>query len=79
MPTVLRVNGYRFFFYASDVGEPCHVHVSKGEGIGKIWLEPEIAIQYLDYFTIRQKREVIEIVKDNEQLLKEKWYGFFDK
>ena len=28
MPTVLRTNGYRFFFYINDHGPP-HIHVDK--------------------------------------------------
>jgi hypothetical protein len=32
MPVVLRVNGYKFFFYEADVAnEPPHVHVTKKE------------------------------------------------
>lgn len=40
MPTVLRKNGYRFYLFASDRNEPCHIHVAKGDGVGKVWLEP---------------------------------------
>jgi hypothetical protein len=30
MPVVLRVNGYKFFFYEADVAnEPPHIHASK--------------------------------------------------
>ena len=28
MPTVLRTNGYRFFFYINDHGPP-HIHIEK--------------------------------------------------
>jgi hypothetical protein len=36
MPTILLINGYRFFFYAGDGNEPPHVHVERGDGIAKI-------------------------------------------
>lgn len=42
MPSVLRADGYRFFFY-SDEGnprEPPHIHAASGEGAAKFWLEP---------------------------------------
>ena len=26
MPTVLRIGGYRFFFYSNENGEPAHIH-----------------------------------------------------
>jgi hypothetical protein len=29
MPVVLRIRGYKFWFYESDLGEPPHVHVGK--------------------------------------------------
>jgi hypothetical protein len=31
MPTVLRVAGYRFFFYSNEGSEPPHIHVQKAE------------------------------------------------
>jgi hypothetical protein len=40
MPTVLRVDGFRFFFYSSDRSEPVHVHVEKGKAVAKVWVEP---------------------------------------
>lgn len=29
MPTVLFVNGFRFFFYSNENNEPVHIHVLK--------------------------------------------------
>ncbi|THH37519.1 DUF4160 domain-containing protein [Neolewinella litorea] len=46
MPTVLHERGYRFHFYASDGGEPAHVHISRGNGYAKVWLEPSVQAQY---------------------------------
>ena len=40
MPTVLRVQGFRFYFYANEGSEPPHVHVDKGGASAKYWLEP---------------------------------------
>ena len=31
MPTILRVAGFRFFFYSNERGEPAHVHVDQAE------------------------------------------------
>lgn len=39
-PTVLRSGPYRFFFYASDGGEPRHIHVERNEKVAKFWLDP---------------------------------------
>ncbi|MDQ0465648.1 hypothetical protein QO010_003437 [Caulobacter ginsengisoli] len=38
MPTVLRWNGYRFFFFSNERGEPPHVHIDKAGNTAKIWL-----------------------------------------
>jgi hypothetical protein len=40
MPTVLRITGFRFFFYSLEGAEPPHIHVEIGEKIAKFWLEP---------------------------------------
>jgi hypothetical protein len=42
MPSVLRTDGYRFFFY-SDEGnprEPPHIHAASDERAAKFWLDP---------------------------------------
>lgn len=38
MPTVLRVAGYRFFFFSNERQEPAHIHVERGECHAKFWL-----------------------------------------
>jgi hypothetical protein len=30
MPTIFRLDGYRFYFYSHEPNEPPHVHVDKG-------------------------------------------------
>jgi hypothetical protein len=40
MPVVLRVKGYRFWFYEADLDEPPHVHVGKEGKEAKYWLDP---------------------------------------
>lgn len=40
MPTLLRIEGFRFFFYSSERQEPPHVHVENADGEAKLWLQP---------------------------------------
>ncbi len=40
MPTVLHVEAYRLFFYASDRKEPAHIHVERDDSVAKFWLDP---------------------------------------
>ena len=77
MPTVLFVNGYRFYFYAGDRNEPPHVHVEKADGLAKIWLEPGLKPQYFEGFKEQEKKEILKLTEENLELLKSKWYEFF--
>lgn len=38
MPTVLRLLGFRFFFYSNEGNEPPHIDVEKGDASAKFWL-----------------------------------------
>ena len=40
MPVILRVKGYRFWFYEEDLQEPPHVHVGKEGREAKFWVDP---------------------------------------
>lgn len=39
MPTILNINGFRFFFYSND-HLPRHIHVEKAEKTAKFLLDP---------------------------------------
>jgi hypothetical protein len=38
VPTVLRWNGYRFYFFSNEGSEPSHIHVDKDDCTAKFWL-----------------------------------------
>ena len=40
MPVILRIRGYRFWFYEADLDEPPHVHVGKAGAEAKFWVDP---------------------------------------
>lgn len=40
MPTVLRWNGYRFYFFSNEGQEPPHIHIDRAENTVKFWLDP---------------------------------------
>lgn len=40
MPVVLRVRGFRIWFYQADLAEPIHVHVGKSGAEAKYWMDP---------------------------------------
>ena len=79
MPTILQIDGFRFFFYSADRNEPPHVHVVRGDGFGKIWLEPGLRVHYLVNFKKQEQLKILEIVEDNKEHLILKWYEFFNE
>ncbi len=40
LPVILRIRGYRFWFYEADLDEPPHVYVGKEGKEAKFWIEP---------------------------------------
>lgn len=76
MPTILRVLGFRFFFYSDEGNEPPHIHVEKGKGRGKYWLDP-VRKEYMYDFTKQDERKVETIVKNEQETFKKKWYEYF--
>jgi hypothetical protein len=39
VPTVLRVAGFRFYFYSHENNEPAHVHIDRSGASAKVWLD----------------------------------------
>ena len=76
MPTVLRRNGYRFFFYSNEGGEPGHIHVRKNAKEAKIWLH-DLSVAINVGYTSRELSEIIRIVRTEQVLLREAWDDFF--
>lgn len=79
MPTLLLIDGFRFFFYSMENNEPVHVHVSKGDAVGKIWLEPEIAVAYFYRFNVQEAKAIIQIINKYHEQFKTKWNEYFNK
>jgi len=79
MPVVLRIKGFRFYFFSNEGAEPKHVHFDKAEAMGKMWLEPKVEEEYLYGFTVKEQKEIKEIINDNLELLKRAWDEYFGK
>ncbi len=76
MPTVLRILGYRFFFYSNKGNEPPHIHIEKGEARGKYWLVP-IRAAYMEGFSASETRKVALIMEQYRDYFKQKWDEYF--
>jgi hypothetical protein len=77
VPTILRINGFRVYFYSHEPAEPPHVHVDRGGATAKVWLQP-VAIASNAGFPARELADVLFLVRTHQQMLSEAWYGFFD-
>lgn len=72
IPTVMRKNGFRFFFYSKEGNEPPHIHVIGRNGEMKVWLN-EISISKVFNMKPKDQKEVIKIINENRELLIKKW------
>ena len=78
MPTVLNINGYRFFFFSNERNEPIHIHIEKAENYAKFWLDPQcVAVNF--GFTSKELREISEVIDENETCIREKWNEHISK
>lgn len=76
MPTVLRIGAYRFYFYSHEPNEPSHIHIDKDNLSAKFWLEP-VALAKNIGFRAKELRKLESLVKENQTILVESWYGYF--
>ena len=76
MPTVLKIKGYRFFFFSLEGNEPAHIHVEQAERYAKFWLEP-VQLAKSDGFRSSEITELRVLVEENKQLFKDRWNEYF--
>jgi len=76
MPTVMRVRGYRFFFYSNEGSEPPHVHVERAEFTAEFWLRP-VESAARTRFSGRELRLLQTIVELRRDLIEEAWDEYF--
>lgn len=77
-PTVLRVRGYRFYFFSRE--EPrAHVHVHHATGEAKFWLEP--AIELARDYGLGTRRIAIahRIIEDHQDEILAAWAKHFGR
>lgn len=76
MPTILSINGFRFFFYVND-HSPMHIHVERGDGTAKFNLEP-VELVRSKRFKASELAEIRKLVNENLELFKDKWHEYFN-
>lgn len=77
MPTI-RIAGYKFRFYSSDINEPAHVHVIQGENTAKIWLDP-VRVQDNFGYNVPELNRVLRLTEENQARLLRAWNDYFNR
>ena len=72
MPVILRIKGYRFWFYEADLDEPPHVHVGKEGKEAKYWVYP-IALARKGRFREHELNEIERILATYGDDILEVW------
>jgi len=72
MPVVLRIKGYRFWFYEADLDEPPHVHVGKEGKEAKYWIIP-VALAKSRRFRNHELSEIERILAEYRGDILEVW------
>lgn len=76
MPTLLRLEGFQFFFYSNE-HEPEHVHVLRAEEFAKINLRDlEVVVNFMKPKTLKR---ALEITRENQEEFLEAWDEFFNQ
>jgi Domain of unknown function (DUF4160) len=75
-PTVLRVRGYRFYFFSREELRP-HVHVHHANGEAKFWLTPAIELA-ADYGLGPTRMKVaLKIIEEHQDEIRAAWAKHF--
>ncbi|MEY2578598.1 MAG: hypothetical protein QOI49_1422 [Verrucomicrobiota bacterium] len=78
MPEVLRIGGFRFFFFSREGREPRHIHVEKAERYAKFWLEP-VAVAESRGFRGAEMRELYSLIAQNREKFILAWDEHFSQ
>ena len=79
MLVIFRYKGYRFFFFSNEgiPLEPCHIHIRNGGAVVNFWIVPEVRLAEAYDMSPAELRELLQVVKQNQDLIKGKWNDYF--
>ena len=77
-PTVLRVRGYRFYFFSREELRP-HVHVEHAAGEAKFWLEPVVELEHDYGMGAVRIRAVQKLVEEHSDEIRAAWKKHFGR
>jgi hypothetical protein len=75
-PTVLRVRGFRFYFFSRE--EPrAHVHVQHADGEAKFWIAPSVELHANYGLKPKQLAEAEKLVEEHLHEIRRAWTKHF--
>lgn len=78
VPTIMSVDGYRFYFYSHEPGEPPHVHVDAAGSTMKVWLE-DLGVAKSRGFRSKVRSAILAHVEEHRAKMLEAWHEHFDQ
>jgi hypothetical protein len=78
MSTVLRVSGYRFFFFSLEGSEPAHIHIEHGDKLAKFWLDP-VSLAESHGFRSHELNRLRALVIEHRSKFLETWNAQFGR
>jgi hypothetical protein len=78
MPTILRENGFRFYFFSHEPNEPPHVHIDRAGASIKVWLT-SITVAKSRGFRGHEIDGILALVASHQLTLLEAWHEFFSE
>ena len=79
MPTILRKDGLRLFFFSREGTEPRHVHVEQAERYAKFWLEPVVLLEESRGFHSSELLRIHNLIVENREFFRLKWDEHFSQ
>ena len=76
MPNVLRIGGFRFYFYSHEPNEPPHVNIDRGEATIKVWLV-QVEVAKSRGFRAHEIGGIVAMVEKHCDRLLEAWHEHF--
>lgn len=74
MPTLLKINGFRFFFYSNE-HKPMHIHILKNENFAKVNLE-NLEVEFSN-FKNSDLDFVLKTIKEHKSEFIRAWQEYF--
>jgi hypothetical protein len=75
-PTILRVRGFRFYFFSREERRP-HVHVQHAEGEAKFWIDPTVELQANYGLKPKRLAEAERLVEEHLNEIRSAWAKHF--